>query len=99
MPKIICTKCERDYVPDKIGVCIADMAYDPPMAMAVASGDVWKCPACGHKIIAGMGAFEHDDAEVVRRLRYATMHNKPIVRSFESNAMRDKFYAPKKKEA
>lgn len=51
MPKTICVKCQIEYKPEKNGVVVEEMASFGSYKLW--SADLWKCPKCGHEIIAG----------------------------------------------
>ena len=55
MPKIICVDCEVEYKPDKNGVYLIEMAWQPPQPYKIWHSDMWICPSCLHQVIAGFG--------------------------------------------
>ena len=92
MPKVICVKCERDFRPKDIGVLFLDMAYDPPMPMQSHSADIWECPGCKQEIVVGMSTGNHDQNYIMRETESAAVNDRRIVRSFENEKMKNKFY-------
>ena len=55
MPKIICVNCEVEYKPDKNGVYLLEMAWQPPQPYKIWHADMLCCPDCLHQIVAGFG--------------------------------------------
>ena len=58
--KLVCVDCGLDMVPDRIGVEAIDMFLIPPQPYKITTGDMMKCPGCGHKILAGFAACSHE---------------------------------------
>jgi hypothetical protein len=61
-PFYVCAKCENEHVPsglgsemkpERNGVYVIEMADFGPYKIWMA--DLWICPKCGHKVIAGFG--------------------------------------------
>ena len=53
MPKIVCVECEREYVCEENSINVADVSEQIEQ---VWSADLWKCPKCGHQIVAGVAS-------------------------------------------
>ena len=53
MPRIVCVDCSMYYRPEENGVLYEETANGMPYKLWHA--DKWKCPGCGHEIIAGEG--------------------------------------------
>lgn len=76
--KPICCACRRFYRPERTGLSFIEgmpQRSDTPPGLGAResewvpyklwSGDVWKCPGCGHELISGTGsipiAVVHED--------------------------------------
>ena len=82
-PFYVCAKCENKYVPrltglgnemkpKKNGVHVIEMADFGPYKVWLA--DLWICPKCGHKTIAGFGVeplAEHYEEKFAKILEVA----------------------------
>ena len=53
MPKMVCVTCEVELKPLENSVLVIEMASFGPYK--VWNADVWKCPKCFHKTVAGFG--------------------------------------------
>lgn len=53
MPKIVCTKCEVEFVCALSGAVTIETASFG--AYKVWSSDIWTCPKCGVEVVAGFG--------------------------------------------
>lgn len=91
MPRVVCVKCERDFKMADVGIMFADMAYNPPQEMAIASADIMKCPGCGAEIVVGFSDFNHDRSRIREQLEKAEHFVIRIIRSFESNAAKKEY--------
>ena len=49
----VCASCQVEMRPETNGVGVLDMAEFGPVSLWDA--DLWKCPSCGHQIVAGFG--------------------------------------------
>lgn len=91
MPRVVCAKCERDFKIVDIGILFADMAYDPPQEMAIASADVMRCPECGTEIVVGFSDFTHDQDRIKEQLDKTENFFIRVIRSFESLNAKGKY--------
>ena len=55
MPKIICVKDEIEYQIEKSGGYVIEYFGSPARPYKIWMSDGWKCPVCGHVIMAGFG--------------------------------------------
>ena len=55
MPHLVCVECQRKLTPYKSGAFVVVMFNDPAEPYQIFSGDIWACPVCGVKVVAGMG--------------------------------------------
>ncbi len=75
MPKVICVKDEVEYQIEKSGGYVIEYFGNPPKPYKVWMSDGWKCPECGHVIMAGFGNgpisqhFEPSFDDVLETLR------------------------------
>ena len=53
--KIVCVKCETEFVPDTNGAFLIEMFQKNKEIYKIWHGDIWKCPTCGAKVVAGLG--------------------------------------------
>ena len=51
----ICTECELHTEKVQSGVSVVTTFLTPPTLYEVWSADLWQCPNCNHKFIAGYG--------------------------------------------
>jgi len=71
MPKMVCVKDEVEYQIAKTGGYVIEYFNYPPRPYKIWMSDAWKCPACGHVIMAGFGNgpisehFQEDFDEVL----------------------------------
>lgn len=78
--KPVCVECEVEFVIDRNGVVIEEMAFVPPEPYLLWRGDRYVCPKCGRKIIIGIAkksfASRHDDdfAKVVEFVEDKGVH-------------------------
>ena len=87
--KPVCRQCQTTYRPHKNGAPTIEMAFDPPQPYKIWGSDIWKCPGCGHEIVAGFADralaehYEDDFAEVLKRVesdKWVTYsYEKPMV--------------------
>lgn len=87
VPFYVCAKCENKYVPrttglgtemrpETNGVYVIEMADFGPYKVWLA--DLWVCPKCGHKTIAGFGLVaiaEHYQDGFAKTLEIAEASN------------------------
>lgn len=83
MPKIVCVGCQVEYRPDTNGVTVIDMFQRPPRPCKLYEGDMWRCPGCGHQIVAGLGQryAEHFQSDFDEKLAQAL--SKPHAYNYE----------------
>ena len=86
MPKIVCYQCHVEYKIEKAGAVVVDMFRQPPQPYCIWSCDAWKCPGCGHTVIAGFGGqpmAEHFQARFPAALDEAKKSGKWLVYNYE----------------
>jgi hypothetical protein len=75
MPKIVCVKDETEYRIEKSGAYVIEYFGIPPHPYKIWMYDGWKCPKCGHVIMAGHGDgpisehFEPDFNDILNNLK------------------------------
>lgn len=74
MPKIVCLDCRTEYQIESNEVYCVDMAWDPPQPYRITACDMWVCPGCGKKILAGFAphGYEHYQDEFNKLLEKIT---------------------------
>jgi hypothetical protein len=53
MPKLVCTKCQLQFMMHQIGVYVVDTFGNPPQPYKVWVSDVHHCRGCDTKVVAG----------------------------------------------
>lgn len=52
--KLVCVECEVEFVIDRNGVAVEEMAFIPPEPHLLWRGDRYACPKCGKKVITNI---------------------------------------------
>lgn len=92
MPKLVCVKCQRQLRPETNGATVIDYASFGPYK--VWDADIWKCPECGQKIVAGFAEhpfMEHWHTDFAERLKQLVSRVAQVVRNFETKEQREEF--------
>lgn len=53
MPKMVCIGCEVELRCEKNGVTVAELFQGNSKIYKLWSADIWECPRCGGKVVAG----------------------------------------------
>jgi hypothetical protein len=83
MPRMICPYCQCEYRMETAGVNVIEMAAFGPYRIWRA--DMWACPGCGQRIIAGFSAKAHEHYEPDFREIYQRIidSDEPVFYDFE----------------
>jgi len=68
--KLVCEKCRTQLRVKRNGVLVVDMFQTPPEPYEIREGDLWECPGCNARIVAGFGlnpVASHYDSDAMRR--------------------------------
>lgn len=89
MTKLLCGECEVELLPSVNGVDVIEYAWTGPYKVWYA--DEYKCPNCGHRVIAGFGnaPFVQHMPEFINRLSSVPLSNARY--DFENQEQRAKF--------
>ena len=71
MHKLVCVSCQVEYVIEKSGATCVDMFNLPPRPYQMYNCDAWKCPGCGHIVLAGFANLpyaQHFEPDFQERL-------------------------------
>ena len=71
MPRPICADCAREMVIAVTGhpvVFLQEIGDDDAQPVAVAMGDLYRCPDCIGGTVVGFGARDHDPDNITRAL-------------------------------
>jgi len=66
MPKMVCTKCEREFKPKRNGVHVHELMKNDTAIYKIWDADLWECPDCNSEVVAGFGRVpmaEHFETE------------------------------------
>lgn len=89
MPKMVCSACEVQLVPSENGVILVEYASFGPYKAWEA--DEWKCPRCGHEIVAGFATnpfVEHWQEHFSEAMEQMKRIGRTIRHSFENARQR-----------
>lgn len=92
MPVIVCTNCNLQMRPKKIGLPLELMTTDGPYQLYMS--DKFFCENCGHEVAAGIGKplAEHFEADyAAHRESYNTQQDGPVVRYWATQREKQKY--------
>lgn len=84
--KIICANCQTQFRIKKNGVLAVDMFDRPERPYEAYTGDLWECPGCGARIVAGFGELPvaaHYNADRMNMALYAAERTGTRVNNYE----------------
>jgi len=89
MPKLVCVPCHTELKPETSGTLVVENASFGPYK--VWNADTWKCPVCGHEVVAGFAnapIMEHYEMGFEEMLAEAKMRSKRVEYDYELSALR-----------
>lgn len=94
MPKLVCPECQMQYIPLQNGVAVITMFLEEPQPYKVEFADLWICPVCGNRVLAGFseGNYQHFEKDFDEHLNRALAG--PHVINWEHAFDKERFGAP-----
>ena len=81
MPKLICVKCETELKPLENGISLAELFSNSEKIYRILQADMWHCPVCGYKVVAGIAdkGLEHYENNLDKKINELKLMKKTIV--------------------